>query len=169
MWIQWGDLLRPRASDWDHLQSFGWDRWLLWQPVLAGWDPLLRSQVDQGCRQPVEAGPGLHNWGNTVLIYWNHHNNNWFLYSAFLVWITTPCALQCIIAPVTGFNINTAIIIVHLLISLGSPGELSGKAPLHKVHTCQVKRHITFASYQVLSICTLGSRAAVWIKCLVKP
>ena len=46
-------------------------------------------------------------------------NNNWFLYSAFLVWYTTQSALQCIITPVTGFNINPALI-VHILYSLGS-------------------------------------------------
>ena len=49
----------------------------------------------------------------------NNNNNNWFLYSAFLVWDTTQSALQCIITPVTGFNINPALI-VHLLNSLGS-------------------------------------------------
>ena len=49
----------------------------------------------------------------------NNNNNNWFLYSAFLVWDTTQSALQCIITPVTGFNINPARI-VHLLNSLGS-------------------------------------------------
>ena len=47
------------------------------------------------------------------------NNNNWFLYSAFLVWDTTQSALQYIITPVTGFNINPALI-VHLLNSLGS-------------------------------------------------
>ena len=47
------------------------------------------------------------------------NNNNWFLYSTFLVWGTTQSALQCIITPVTGFNINPALI-VHLLNSLGS-------------------------------------------------
>ena len=47
------------------------------------------------------------------------NNNNWFLYSAFLVCDTTQSALQCIITPVTGFNINPALI-VHLLNSLGS-------------------------------------------------
>ena len=51
---------------------------------------------------------------------WMIYNNNWFLYlSAFLVWDTTQSALQCIITPVTGFNINPALI-VHLLNSLGS-------------------------------------------------
>ena len=44
----------------------------------------------------------------------NNNNNNWFLYSAFLVWDTTQSALQYIITPVTGFNINPALI-VHLL------------------------------------------------------
>ena len=48
-----------------------------------------------------------------------NNNNNWFLYSAFLVWDTTQSALQCIITPVTGFNIIPALI-VHLLNSLGS-------------------------------------------------
>ena len=47
------------------------------------------------------------------------NNNNWFLYSAFLIWNTTQSALQCIITPVTGFNINPALI-VNLLKSLGS-------------------------------------------------
>ena len=51
--------------------------------------------------------------------YNNNNNNNWFLYSAFLVWDTTQSALQCITTPVTGFNINPALI-VHLLNSLGS-------------------------------------------------
>ena len=41
------------------------------------------------------------------------------MYSAFLVWYTTQSALQCIITPVTGFNINPALI-VHFLNSLGS-------------------------------------------------
>ena len=49
----------------------------------------------------------------------NNNNNNWFLYSAFLVWDITQSALQCIITPVTGFNIIPALI-VHLLNSLGS-------------------------------------------------
>ena len=48
-----------------------------------------------------------------------NNNNNWFLYTAFLVWDTTQSALQCIITQVTGFNINPALI-VHLLNSLGS-------------------------------------------------
>ena len=39
--------------------------------------------------------------------------------SAFLVGDTTQSALQCIVTPVTGFNINPALI-VHLLNSLGS-------------------------------------------------
>ena len=47
-----------------------------------------------------------------------NNNNNWFLYSVFLVWDTTQSALQCIITPVTGFNINPALI-VHLLNPLG--------------------------------------------------
>ena len=44
-------------------------------------------------------------------------NNNWFLYSAFLLWDTTRGALQYIINP--GHWINPALI-VHLLNSLGS-------------------------------------------------
>ena len=51
-------------------------------------------------------------------IFYNK-NDNWFLYSAFLAWNTTQSALQCIISPVTGFDINPALI-VHLLNSLGS-------------------------------------------------
>ena len=59
----------------------------------------------------------LHVWWASM---WNNNNNNnWFLYSAFLVWNTTQSALQCIITPVTGFNINPALI-VYLFNSLGS-------------------------------------------------
>ena len=58
-------------------------------------------------------------WPCATLHNNNNNNNNWFLYSAFLVWDTTQSALQCIITPVTGFNINPALI-VHLLNSLGS-------------------------------------------------
>ena len=83
-------------------------------------------------------------------------------YSAFLVWDTTQSALQCIITPVTGFNINPALI-VHLLNSWGAfwLGATSG------VHTCHIMQHITFASYRV-PIYTPGWRAAMWIKCLAK-
>ena len=55
----------------------------------------------------------------SVCVLINNNNNNWFLYSAFLVWDTTQSALQWIITPVTGYNINPALI-VHLLNSLGS-------------------------------------------------
>ena len=60
-------------------------------------------------------------WIELSLIFncYKINNNNWFLYSAFLVWDTTQSALQCIITPVTGFNIDPALI-VHLLNSLGS-------------------------------------------------
>ena len=71
-------------------------------------------------RLPTEQLPStnyyLRNWEQLII------NNNWSLYSAFLVWDTTQSALQCIITPVTGFNINPALI-VHFLNSLG---EVSG-------------------------------------------
>ena len=74
----------------------------------------------------------------------NNYNNDWFLYSTFLVWDTTQSALQCIITPVTGFNINPALIVHHLN-----------------------KRQIRFASYRV-PIHTPGWRAAMWIKRLAE-
>ena len=67
-----------------------------------------------------------------------------------------------VLPPVTEFYINPALI-VHLLNSLRSilPGATSG------VHTCQIKRQITFASYRV-AIYTPGWRAAMWIRCLAE-
>ena len=81
----------------------------------------------------------------------------WYtLYSAFLVRDTTHSALQSLLPPVIGFNINPALI-VHLLNSLGSI----------LASTCHIKRQITFAFYRV-PIYTPGWRAAMWIKCLVE-
>ena len=56
----------------------------------------------------------------------NNNGNNWFLYSAFLVWDTTQGALQCIITPVTGFDFQSY---THSAPSQ-LPGEHSGQAPL---------------------------------------
>ena len=91
-----------------------------------------------------------------------NNNNNWFLYSAFLVWDTTQSALQCIITPVTGFNINPALI-VHLL---NSPGSILARCYFRGAH---MPHHatITFESYRV-PIYTPGWRAAMWIKCLAE-
>ena len=49
---------------------------------------------------------------NPISIIVSNNNNNWFLYSAFLVWDTTQSALQSITSP--GHIINAALI-VHLL------------------------------------------------------
>ena len=91
----------------------------------------------------------------------NNNNNNWFLYSAFLVWDTAQSALQCIITPVTGFNINPALK-VHLLNSLGSILARyyfrGAHMPYHATNNVRILYRVP--------IYTPGWRAAMRIKCL---
>ena len=72
----------------------------------------------------------------------------------------TQSALQCIITPVTGFNINPALI-VHLLYSVGS---ILARCYFRGVH---MPHHAT-NNVRILPvpIYTPGWRAAMWIKCL---
>ena len=58
----------------------------------------------------------------------NNKNNNWFLYSAFLVWDTTKALYSVSLPPVNGFNINPALIHVYSARSQLA-GEHSGQAP----------------------------------------
>ena len=81
------------------------------------------------------------------------------MYSAFLVWDTTQSALQCIITPVTGFNINPALK-VHLLNSLGS---ILARCYFRGAH---MPHHAT-NNVRILPG-TPGWRAAMWIKCLAE-
>ena len=90
----------------------------------------------------------------------NNNNNNWFLYSAFLVWDTTQSALHCIITPVTGFNINLALI-VHLFNSMGS---ILARCYFRGAH---MPHHAT-NNVRILPGTTPGWRAAMWIKCLAE-
>ena len=84
----------------------------------------------------------------------DHNNNNWFLYSAFLVWDTTQSALQCIITRGHWIQYQSC---THSAPSQ-LPGEHSGQALLQERTHSTSSNNKKFASYRI-PIYTPGWRA----------
>ena len=98
--------------------------------------------------------------GKEAGCWYNNNNNNWFLYSAFLVWdtSTTQSALQCIIPP--GHWIQYQSCTQSAPSQL--PGEHSGQAPLKGRTHATSSDKMMLESYRA-PIYTPGWRAAMWI------